>query len=91
MRGKLGHVRVHARVLGLIPAHAGKTGARILAPPAYQAHPRACGENEVEGRRRVVVIGSSPRMRGKLTGFYDIQPGDGLIPAHAGKTYISYA
>ena len=25
-------------------------------------------------------------MRGKLAGFYDIQPGDGLIPAHAGKT-----
>ena len=25
-------------------------------------------------------------MRGKLTGFYDIQPGDGLIPACAGKT-----
>ena len=27
-------------------------------------------------------------MRGKLTGFYDIQPGDGLIPACAGKTAV---
>ena len=70
----------------LIPARAGKTGStRPWGAPAA-AHPRACGENVVDGVYGPATNGSSPRVRGKPC---DRAPGTaraGLIPARAGKT-----
>ena len=72
--------------LGLIPAHAGKT-AHPRQPPGYApAHPRSRGENPQRGRFRREQKGSSPLTRGKLSDRVSCSPGDGLIPAHAGKT-----
>ena len=71
---------------GLIPACAGKTPLHRRGCRGRRAHPRVCGENENVFPAGFLFVGSSPRVRGKLTGFYDIQPGDGLIPACAGKT-----
>ena len=71
---------------GLIPACAGKTpyGKRLIAPRG--AHPRVCGENSIRSERLDRQTGSSPRVRGKLTGEGFIQGLNRLIPACAGKT-----
>ena len=51
-----------------------------------RAHPRACGENPGLARLWISSSGSSPRMRGKLTGGVRTADQIRLIPAHAGKT-----
>ena len=70
----------------LIPAHAGKTGCGHDGHQRMRAHPRSRGENggRVAGLRG--VRGSSPLTRGKLADAMDQTRGEGLIPAHAGKT-----
>ena len=89
MRGKRCRLAIRRTKVGLIPAHAGKT----LTPDApclwSEAHPRACGENCPEAVPVDNVLGSSPRMRGKLNGQFVSRNALGLIPAHAGKTMSS--
>ena len=74
------------RAIGLIPAHAGKTQLAQVLGGRFRAHPRACGENEQAASPARLLVGSSPRMRGKRE--RRRRPGrePGLIPAHAGKT-----
>ena len=74
------------RVLGLIPAHAGKTAWRSCPTCRGRAHPRSRGENLLEGLNRVVGLGSSPLTRGKQRWNAGRIPILRLIPAHAGKT-----
>ena len=71
---------------GLIPAHAGKTQIHRELRCLAEAHPRACGENEIDNLVMCLSPGSSPRMRGKQGRRRPGQRHDGLIPAHAGKT-----
>ena len=71
---------------GLIPACAGKTVNIPHCICEEPAHPRACGENFIPRPRAAPFGGSSPRMRGKLTGELIHRGTTGLIPAHAGKT-----
>ena len=64
-RGKRGPRGWPAGRARLIPAHAGKTGAKIAGHFRYPAHPRSRGENlawAVDGARG---YGSSPLTRGK--------------------------
>ena len=72
---------------GLIPAHAGKTEARREPGSGDRAHPRSRGENYSKIDAAWGAMGSSPLTRGKPRG----RPGwlgpEGLIPAHAGKTW----
>ena len=72
--------------MGLIPACAGKTGTLRSELERLWAHPRVCGENYIPRSEWPEPMGSSPRVRGKLTlkGKVKIKPG--LIPACAGKT-----
>ena len=49
----------------LIPARAGKTIDTASNEPVPGAHPRACGENQVDSRKELRCQGSSPRVRGK--------------------------
>ena len=86
MRGKPTRGMMPSMVTGLIPAHAGKTRARTDLPLAPWAHPRACGENRNWSRIISRKSGSSPRMRGKPRETLLHVCGQGLIPAHAGKT-----
>ena len=85
-RGKRVERREVVVWLGLIPAHAGKTGPCWAAPARAGAHPRSRGENtdfmvpDLRGR------GSSPLTRGKRVSERPIFEATGLIPAHAGKT-----
>ena len=86
VRGKLNPDRAPGRRLGLIPACAGKTIPAYEAISEDRAHPRVCGENWDSARMKWPRLGSSPRVRGKLSLFR--HPGDSarLIPACAGKT-----
>ena len=86
MRGKPPLTRERPREAGLIPAHAGKTIDRWNNWKRARAHPRACGENNRPRRLWTRLMGSSPRMRGKLLGACGVINENGLIPAHAGKT-----
>ena len=52
----------------LIPARAGKTAAARCTRACGGAHPRACGENDVSEVMATDLEGSSPRVRGKLSG-----------------------
>ena len=71
---------------GLIPAHAGKTAREADPVRRVGAHPRSRGENLGGGASRAEDDGSSPLTRGKPAGRYRGAEGEGLIPAHAGKT-----
>ena len=85
-RGKLVLSFFEVRGAGLIPAHAGKTGAVQCRNACRWAHPRSRGENTLQSRYAWRRAGSSPLTRGKLVLSSDGKAQAGLIPAHAGKT-----
>ena len=73
-------------MIGLIPAHAGKTTYRPRGGWNRGAHPRSRGENGQRSAAYFAARGSSPLTRGKPRGQAQRPRGPGLIPAHAGKT-----
>ena len=85
-RGKLVTGLLRFVTWGLIPAHAGKTGAGAGCASAFGAHPRSRGENASKDWPLIVALGSSPLTRGKQAGGLPPLRTVGLIPAHAGKT-----
>ena len=89
-RGKRRVTRRRPHPRWLIPAHAGKTGVGDVGNGGHWAHPRSRGENQLGKRRVEGVKGSSPLTRGKLEVPTGPGGGDGLIPAHAGKTHSSF-
>ena len=86
-RGKPEGAHSPGRILGLIPARAGKTRHELRRGHHGRAHPRAGGENFSSILSRCALLGSSPRGRGKrrIPGHPDHRPR--LIPALAGKTH----
>ena len=85
-RGKL---RLGGRldaVVGLIPAHAGKTRPSTSPRPRFKAHSRSCGENAATPVFAMPPSGSSPLTRGKRQVLGRGRQIRRLIPAHAGKT-----
>ena len=88
VRGKLAAPFEGGGEVRLIPACAGKTIASINALWSARAHPRVCGENLCCSLMSRLSLGSSPRVRGKLTRFTADDAGPGLIPACAGKTRV---
>ena len=76
---------------GLIPAHAGKTGASGLRWNQDRAHPRSRGENSYSAKVTFTRPGSSPLTRGKRARRLEARALRGLIPAHAGKTDVTRA
>ena len=85
-RGKPPMVSESKFMMGLIPAHAGKTWAFRFPRLWTGAHPRSRGENIQASSPSRVHAGSSPLTRGKHAGGHARAAGPGLIPAHAGKT-----
>ena len=71
---------------GITPAYAGKSVSWYLVWSHIQDHPRVCGEKVVIYWRRRCLLGSPPRMRGKVT--MNLYPHDieGITPAYAGKS-----
>ena len=87
-RGKHTRARLSSRVVGLIPAHAGKTDAMQRVNICERAHPRSRGENEAKPSHSGLTTGSSPLTRGKPVRASGSRWPSGLIPAHAGKTGV---
>ena len=87
-RGKHGARQRTRRLSGLIPAHAGKTFAPTPKSIHGEAHPRSRGENHLPGLVDADDGGSSPLTRGKLDRLVRAVEPEGLIPAHAGKTWL---
>ena len=87
-RGKLVVVEVPEGHAGLIPAHAGKTTYRPRGGWNRGAHPRSRGENWCKPVVRGLSAGSSPLTRGKPMSASRWRARLGLIPAHAGKTFV---
>ena len=88
-RGKLKLTTHYQPANRLIPAHAGKTPGRSSSLPCCWAHPRSRGENFFNAHARDSTLGSSPLTRGKPLLAPHAAAHTGLIPAHAGKTYLS--
>ena len=88
-RGKQSSRKPPEIVIGLIPAHAGKTPRRGRLRRACPAHPRSRGENAGHQRRSRRGEGSSPLTRGKPHSVLSSSIGRRLIPAHAGKTVVA--
>ena len=88
MRGKRSLKEVSLFGIGITPAHAGKTVNNYIEVQAGGDHPRACGENHLQGRNDSQFLGSPPRMRGKPRVQRRYTRGAGITPAHAGKTEV---
>ena len=73
-------------IVGLIPAHAGKTAMPRALSLAVAAHPRSRGENSHTPEIVEAIPGSSPLTRGKRPDSPVAAARRRLIPAHAGKT-----
>ena len=69
-----------------IPTHVGKTDLHLTWCARVAVHPHACGENSVIWSYISIIIGSSPRMWGKLWSCTDFTPVTRFIPTHVGKT-----
>ena len=65
-RGKLTSVSFRCGIVGLIPAHAGKTTTPFPRSRNWWAHPRSRGENLYFDYITFQTPGSSPLTRGKL-------------------------
>ena len=86
MRGKHDRRDKEERTLRITPAHAGKTQAHTCNTFRRSDHPRACGENASTNAKVLILHGSPPRMRGKLTTGSALSLIRRITPAHAGKT-----
>ena len=86
MRGKQEFESLKSLASGLIPAYAGKTNQNDTVSVYAWAHPRVCGENRRAKCESIILMGSSPRMRGKQRRGSLQALRVGLIPAYAGKT-----
>ena len=88
VRGKHRLDGLYSHSLRLIPAGAGKTAASLSTLPALPAHPRRCGENFYTARVALCELGSSPQVRGKLTGTSKRYPYQGSSPQVRGKREV---
>ena len=85
VRGKAPSARTRRRWNGIIPAGAGKS-PRVGEDVGHDGdHPRGCGEKSTSRATAGVILGSSPRVRGKALVVVDAGHLAGIIPAGAGK------
>ena len=86
MRGTLNQLYISAQRKWIIPAYAGNTAVQFVKPFLLWDHPRVCGEHVRNSIVSWCSSGSSPRMRGTLSGRTVISARPGIIPAYAGNT-----
>ena len=89
--GKRHDHQPRVRRMGLIPAHVGKTSPPTTRRSPTRAHPRSRGENICSRSQHSRFGGSSPLTWGKQVQDRATPRGQGLIPAHVGKTSPSSA
>ena len=85
VRGAVSSTFLVPRSAGIIPARAGSRAARSYITARTWDHPRACGEQSFLRQLIIVIVGSSPRVRGAE--LQSVRPAlrDGIIPARAGS------
>ena len=88
MRGKLHGRQSSYPSWRNIPAYAGKTLWLPVMVPRKSEHPRVCGENAPVRVMAPMMVGTSPRMRGKRRPTTKRNLRLRNIPAYAGKTLI---
>ena len=86
VRGKRVPHSVFYHYIRITPACAGKTCLHWFAMSRYWDHPRVCGENQTPSTFTPALIGSPPRVRGKLFRVAALLNSKGITPACAGKT-----
>ena len=85
MRGKVKTAKLRRRMTGITPAYAGKSRPGCRACGSRRDHPRVCGEKAPRHRALCCILGSPPRMRGKVTLPLQDYSLAGITPAYAGK------
>ena len=85
IRGKSLDVDGGAVDLGIIPANTGKIRLSTRLRRLQRDHPREYGENTDVHHLMWQVVGSSPRIRGKLRWRGVVSRRGGIIPANTGK------
>ena len=90
VRGRPHQPRGQPTQHGFIPAGAGQTVRPRRTATAAAAHPRGCGADLASVSVCTVVVGSSPRVRGRPAGGLLGALFHGLIPAGAGQTTMRW-
>ena len=87
LRGKGGITAYFPQLFGITPAFAGKSVKEKLSKGGGKDHPRVCGEKPMPMPFTVVVLGSPPRIRGKVNDLHSGRKLVGITPAFAGKSW----
>ena len=74
------------KINGITPACAGKSASPLLPVRLRWDHPRVCGEKVTSSLSENSVMGSPPRVRGKVTEAVGNVLAIGITPACAGKS-----
>ena len=86
MRGKVLSPCRSGRFPGITPAYAGKSWIFAVSAFWLWDHPRVCGEKHEPARAQGLIMGSPPRMRGKVMLLPLLVVLPGITPAYAGKS-----
>ena len=89
VRGKVPGVCKDLERVGITPAYAGKSNLHVLFHLKVRDHPRVCGEKCMALFKNWLVLGSPPRMRGKVYMRYCACLPTRITPAYAGKRRIA--
>ena len=88
MRGKAFRPAVIARWHRITPACAGKSCPLPRRTVSVRDHPRVCGEKRPDWKNEVELVGSPPRVRGKVDAATLTLKARGITPACAGKRLL---
>ena len=88
MRGKVRELLFSFHCARITPAYAGKSAANTWITNKIKDHPRVCGEKPSCSGCSTAVMGSPPRMRGKVYGIVLMLVALGITPAYAGKSIL---
>ena len=87
MRGKEGDELGLGQTIRITPAYAGKSKSLPSLHIGSRDHPRVCGEKPQNQKTPPQLIGSPPRVRGKVSAGKILLHDGGITPACAGKSY----
>ena len=88
VRGKECGKARRAGAEGITPACAGKSRRWPLRSAPAWDHPRVCGEKRISCFCASRMVGSPPRVRGKVRGLFDVGVKVRITPACAGKRQV---
>ena len=91
MRGKVFTIDRDCPLMRITPAYAGKSSAGQALNSWLRDHPRVCGEKPPRETFGRTLIGSPPRMRGKVNLDNLTHTEERITPAYAGKSWCRLA